>query len=178
MEVSMTSMNVASITETAISHGLTAVSRSGMRGIHFGRSQACAVQRPYLVYGTSRRTQWIRKIRALPNWDATIEPSLHAEDSLVHLALRPRGNFGNDRRPLGHFLAPLNRASHVLDSGAYRNPVVRRDRRHHLRLPDSLDHFHAVGTARGLGQCARLPRTAGRVHLRLGRLRDDRLGAL
>jgi hypothetical protein len=41
MEVSITSINVASITETAISQGLTSVSLSGIRAFRF------AVQRPF-----------------------------------------------------------------------------------------------------------------------------------
>ncbi len=104
------------------------------------------------------------------------EPS---KGSLVSVVLRARGHLRLRRRLLGHLVAPLDRARHVLVGAAHGDLCLRHPRRHRLRLPDSDDDVRTGRTAAGRQRRHLGPaRAARRVHLGLGRRRDAGVGAV
>ena len=64
--------------------------------------------------------------------------------TLVRLVRGLRRHIRHDWRPMGHILAPLHRARHVLDAGPHGHLPVRRAGGPFLRLPDPGHHFRQL----------------------------------
>src|SRR6202046_645443 len=100
-------------------------------------------------------------------------------DSLVHMVLHAVGAVGRGWKRLGYLVAGDGPALHILDAGAHDDLFVRGAGRDCVRVFDTFHHVpERLAAARCFHFDVGLPRTAGRVHLRVGRGRDDRRGTV